>query len=320
MLSADAEHGGQLRGSREDGESRTLARIVQGHPSHASHLVGQPRAQLDDGAVGAPRHAHRADVLHHGVAHGVVHVDFVGAHPGIGEGGNDRVGDGGGIGRADAYRTIGCVLPLFGFFRVGDEVASAEVLRCSLVVASEKVHHLFGRHLLVGSYAERQVLYGVAKVSRRSQLVHDVELANAVVFRLVEIVAAAVGAPEGEVALAIPELQSFGHVEDILRCHIAVGIAQVELVDARDIGRDGYLVVGNAHGRPHAANLLRSFAEHFEYPHLLLVGDGQTFAAVAIAVALHQFAHQADGFAGCRAAFQGDACQLLDHEHALLVP
>lgn len=153
VLSAYFEHLRQFGGSAEDGEAWTLSGVVECHPCDAAHLVGQPRAQLDDGAVGAPGHADGADVFHRGVAHGVVHVDFVGAHPWIGEGRHDAVGF--------ALHDFAVFVFAFG---IGNHVASAEVLRGAFIVGAQELHDALHAHFLVGLDAERQVFHLVGEL------------------------------------------------------------------------------------------------------------------------------------------------------------
>ena len=98
-----------------------------------------------------------------------------------------------------------------------------------------------------------------------------------------------------------------------------VGVAEVEGTDARDVGRDSDLIVGDAHGSPDAAHTLGTLAKDFEDPGLVLVGNGEALAAVAIAIFLDQLTHEAYRFASRGATLECDACQLFDHEHASLV-
>ena len=98
-----------------------------------------------------------------------------------------------------------------------------------------------------------------------------------------------------------------------------VRVVEVESAYAADVGADGNLIVGDALCCPYATDLLRSFAKDFEDPPLVLVGNGEAFAAVAVAVLLDEAAHEAYGFASCGAALQGDALQFLNHEESLLV-
>ena len=76
------------------------------------------------------------------------------------------------------------------------------------------------------------------------------------------------------------------------------------------------MVIGDALSRPYATYLLLAFAKDLELPHLLRVGNGEAFAAVGIAILLDELPHQPDGFACRGAALQGDALQLLNHEHS----
>ena len=94
-------------------------------------------------------------------------------------------------------------------------------------------------------------------------------------------------------------------------------IIEVELADAGDVGADGNLVVRDALGCPHAADLLRTFAKDFEYPDFILVGYGEAFTAVAVAVLLDEAAHEPDGLPGCRTALQCDTLKLFDEEESL---
>ena len=84
MLSAYAKHHWQFCVAGENGEARRLAGIVECDPCYAADVVGHPRAKLDDGAVGAPRHADGADVLHRGVVEqSGIAAYLVGTHPGV---------------------------------------------------------------------------------------------------------------------------------------------------------------------------------------------------------------------------------------------
>ena len=98
-----------------------------------------------------------------------------------------------------------------------------------------------------------------------------------------------------------------------------VGIAQVESADAGDVGRNSHLVVRDAHGSPHAAHFLGSFAKDLEQPGFVFVCNGEALTAVTVAIFLDQLAHQADGVTGSSATLQGNARQLLNHEDAILV-
>ena len=54
VLATDAEHHRQLGRACENGEARAHARIVEADPCHATDGIGKPRAELNDGAIGAP--------------------------------------------------------------------------------------------------------------------------------------------------------------------------------------------------------------------------------------------------------------------------
>ena len=98
-----------------------------------------------------------------------------------------------------------------------------------------------------------------------------------------------------------------------------VGVAQIDGRDTAHVGRHAHLVVGDSDSGPYATDILLALAEDLEDPHLVLVGYGEALATVAIAVALHQVAHQPDGLAGGGTAFKSHTLQLLNHEQPFLV-
>ena len=55
-------------------------------------------------------------------------------------------------------------------------------------------------------------------------------------------------------------------------------------------------------------------------PYFLRVGNGQTFARIAVAVFLHQLTHELNGIASRGAALQCHAGQFFNHEHSFRVP
>ena len=143
--------------------------------------------------------------------------------------------------------------------------------------------------------------------------------AHAVVLHLVEVVAPTVGFPETEGLLTVPPLHLLRHIQHVVGSHVMVGVTEVNLTDATDVGRHAHLVVGDAHSGPYTTDVLLSLAEDFENPHLVLVGNGEAFSAVAIAILFHKVAHQADGLTGGRAALQGYSLQFLYQEQSFLV-
>ena len=155
MLSADLQELRQLRCSAEDGESRTLTGIVQRHPCHATNGIRQPRAQLYHRAISAPGHTHRTDILHHRVAHGIVHIDLVGTHPRIGERRDDTVG-----------LTLYDRAILLFLVRIWNQMTAAQVLRRTLIITAEQTHHILHTHLLIRLHTERQVLYRITEMLR----------------------------------------------------------------------------------------------------------------------------------------------------------
>ena len=195
----------------------------------------------------------------------------------------------------------------------------AQVERCALVVTAQQARHVFDAYLLVRLDADGKVLDAIRQAQRWSQLLHNKEFAYAVILDLLEVVGAAIGFPEAERFLAIPEFQLLGHLEHIVRCHIVVRVTQVEGADAGNVGRHSDFVVRDAHSSPYAAHLLGTFTENLKQPSLVFVGNGQALATVSIAIFLDQFTHQADGIAGGRATLQGNAGQFLNHENTLLV-
>ena len=186
-------------------------------------------------------------------------------------------------------------------------MTGAQVEGGALIVAAQQSRNVLDADFLIGLDAHGQVLDAVGKVQRRCKLLHDVEFADAVVLDLLDVVGATVGLPEEERFLAIPQFQFLGYIEHVVRCHVVVGVAEVEFANARDVGRDGNFVVGDAYGSPHGTHFLGASTEDLEQPCLVLVSDGKALATVAIAVFPCQLSHQADSVAGCGATLQSDA-------------
>ena len=74
------------------------------------------------------------------------------------------------------------------------------------------------------------------------------------------------------------------------------------------------MVVGNSLRHPGCANPFFADADDLELPDLVLVGHGEAFAAVPVAILLRKSAHQADGVPRIIAALQGDPLEFLDRE------
>ena len=305
VLSAHAQHVGQRCVAGEYGEPRRLAWVVESYPGHASHGVGKPRAALDDGGVGTPRHTHGADVVHGRVAQRLVERYLVGAHPGVGARAHYGVGH------------VGGRVGLFGL--VFHLEAPAEVEGRAFVVRPQQTRHIGHAHFLRWPDAHGQLRYRVGESGLRRKLLHYVELAHAVVFGFIEIIAAAVGFPEREFLLAVPEAQIQGYFLHVGRGKVICRVGGVDASYAAYIGRYGYVVVGDALRGPHSAYRVWPLALHFENPHFFRVGYGEAFARVAVAVFLYQASHELYGLAGRGATLQGHALKLLDHKHALVV-
>ena len=98
-----------------------------------------------------------------------------------------------------------------------------------------------------------------------------------------------------------------------------VGVVEIDGADARDVGRDAHVVVGDALGGPDGAGFARAGTVDLELPDFLGVGHREALAPVGIAVALGHLPHQADGVARVVAVLQGQALQFFDPEHAVAV-
>ena len=165
------------------------------------------------------------------------------------------------------------------------------VFICAFVVGTEQPCQILQTDFLVGLYAQRQFFSVFTEVLGRCQLVHDVPLTYAEVLFLTRIVATAVGFPETEGFLAVPQLKFLGDAFHILRCHVVVFVEGVEPTYACDIGRYGNLVIGNAYGCPYASYFLGTFAKDLKNPYFLRVGNGQTLAIVSVTVFFNEVAY-----------------------------
>ena len=121
--------------------------------------------------------------------------------------------------------------------------------------------------------------------------------------------------PEDELALPVPEAVVDGDLLHIGGRHHVLALA-VDAADAGDVGRYGDVVVRHPLRHPGSADPFLADADDLELPDLVLVGDREALAAVAVAVLLREGAHQPDGVAGVVAALQGDALEFLDPEPA----
>ena len=138
---------GQVGIAAEDGESGALTGVVEGNPCHAAHLVGEPVAQLDDRAVGAPGHTDGACPLHRRVAHGIIHGKLLVGNPRVGNGRDDAVGF-----------VLDQIAIFILAFRVGNLVPRTQVEVSALIVTSQQAGNVLNAHLLVGLDAHGQVL------------------------------------------------------------------------------------------------------------------------------------------------------------------
>ena len=98
-----------------------------------------------------------------------------------------------------------------------------------------------------------------------------------------------------------------------------IGIFQVERRNTGYIGRYAHMIIRDTYSRPDTTNLIRPFSKDFEVPYFVRIGNGKTFAPVAITIFLDQVAHQTDGFACGSTTLQGNLGQFFDHEHTFLV-
>ena len=121
------------------------------------------------------------------------------------------------------------------------------------------------------------------------------------------------GLPEDELALAVPQPVVDGDLLHIGGRHHVLVLA-VYPPDAGDVGRDGYMVVRDPLGDPRSADFLLADTHYLELPDLVLVGHGQAFAAVPVAILFRQGAHQSDGIPGVITALKGHAFQFFNGE------
>ena len=301
-MAAEAVGLRQAAVAAEDGHTRTLAWIVDGHPADAAHLVGQPVAQLGDKGIGAPGHTDGAAELDRAGLQQVERALGVAAHPGIGDGADDGVVDH----RAVLQAALGHGLDIAAHIHIG-----------ALIGGAQQQHHVGDVDVLVGLDRERQLGHIHRQAQRRSQSVEDEEFAFAEV--LAVGIAGVEGFPEDEVALAVPKAVAACHLLDVVGAHKIFRVVALQTADARYVGADAHVVVGDALCGPYAADAVGAFAQYLHLPHLVTVGDGYALATVAIAVLAHQTADEAYGVAGVVAAHKCHALKLFDKEHTILV-
>ena len=282
-------------GTAENGDAWTLARVVQREPADATDGIRQPVPQLRDVRVGAPGHGDGPAEFDRPGGDGVEGVPHGGRQPGVG----DRAHHG-----VSRVRLVGRPRQL-------DALGHVEV-RAFVSLPVER-HHLADVDRLLGLDGERQFVHVVGEPERGSEVIEDEVLPVVEVLPLriirIEIL------PKDELALAVPETVVDGNPLHVGRGHHVAALA-VNPADAGDIGRYGDMVVGNSLGHPSRADPVLPHPHDLELPDLVLVGHGQAFAAVAIAVLLGKGAHQPDGVAGIVAPLERDPFQLLDGEPA----
>lgn len=75
------------------------------------------------------------------------------------------------------------------------------------------------------------------------------------------------------------------------------------------------MVVGDALGRPDAADVVLAFAKDLHLPHLFGVGNSDALTAIAIAIDLDEIGNETYGITSRGATLQSHAFELLNHEH-----
>ena len=223
------------------------------------------------------------------------HLDFVWTHPRV----SLRADDG-----VYLFATL---------FLLSNLEVLSDIPLGAFVSLTEECHDIGYRELLFRLHGERKFFGFVIEVQRWCQLVEDEEFANA------ECLLVTVCLPELERFLAIPEAETLGYFEHVFRSHVVVLILQVQGADTRDVGRYAYVIVWNTNGCPYTTNLVLTFAEDFEVPYFVRVGNGETFATIGITVLLDEFAHELDGFASGATTLESHTLQFFDHEHTVLV-
>ena len=123
------------------------------------------------------------------------------------------------------------------------------------------------------------------------QLIQNEKLADAEGFQFSRIVPAAIGLPEAERFLPVPEAHALGYLEYVGGSHAILLVARIYLRDTRDIRRYAYMIVGDTDRRPYATDLIRTLAEDLEMPYLFRIRYRKALAPVAISVFLDQLAH-----------------------------
>ena len=79
------------------------------------------------------------------------------------------------------------------------------------------------------------------------------------------------------------------------------------------------MVVGNALCRPHATNLVGTFAKDFHLPYLVLVGNCNALAAITITVFFYKATNEFDSLTRRCATHKCYALKFLDLKHSLAV-
>ena len=184
----------------------------------------------------------------------------------------------------------------------------------SLIGLAVKSEHAFRGDFHFGLHGERELLIIKRQAERRSKRAEDKPLADREV-----LAASAHYLVEFERTFAIPQTQGLGFLLQVLAVHEMVGIVEIDGTDARNVGRDAHMVVGNPLGSPDGTGFARARSIDLELPHFVGIGHGQTLAPVGITVFLSHLPHQADGIAGVVAILQGQALKFLDPEHAIAI-
>ena len=164
---------------------------------------------------------------------------------------------------------------------------------------------------------EREFVHIEREAKRRSQSVEDKEFAFSEVFAIG--IRSVESFPEDELTFAIPEFVFASHALDVVRAHEEIRIVALQTANTRYVGAYGDMIVRDTLSRPNAAYFVGAFAQDFHLPHLLAVGDGNAFTAVAIAILLNKLANQFDGVACVIATHKSHTLKFLDQKHTLLV-
>ena len=174
----------------------------------------------------------------------------------------------------------------------------------ALVVVTHGVLHILYRDLTRGADVERhRLLRGVATdelfvLAHVRELAEEGPHASLAGTQAIKFVGA-IGIDEAEILVGALEIALLaGEGDDVRRVHAVLLVAERDVVDTRLIGVGRDAVVRDADSYPYGALTAGSLADHFHDPCLVLVGDGERFAAAVVTVRSHKVGHHLDRFAG----------------------